>query len=146
MAYNQQQLIFTVASSKRSNLTEVRVLYHPTCATLGSPRGGDDAESAQGRTLVSAAAQAYATQSGRALTGMRPLSPAAPPHGFDRPPSSTKRLRHLRWWIVWTLFGSTVINYISRQTFSVLAPVIARQFQLSHTDLSRIFSAFQISY
>jgi ACS family hexuronate transporter-like MFS transporter len=51
-----------------------------------------------------------------------------------------------RWWIVWTLFGSTVINYISRQTFSVLSPMIAAQFHLSHTDLARIFGAFQISY
>jgi ACS family hexuronate transporter-like MFS transporter len=57
-----------------------------------------------------------------------------------------KPLKHLRWWIVWTLFGSTVINYISRQTFSVLAPVITQELHLSHTDLSRIFSAFQIAY
>ena len=60
--------------------------------------------------------------------------------------SHVKPLKHLRWWIVWTLFGSTVINYINRQTFSVLAPVITAQFHLSHTDLSRIFSAFQIAY
>jgi ACS family hexuronate transporter-like MFS transporter len=52
----------------------------------------------------------------------------------------------MRWWIVWTLFGSTVINYISRQTFSVLAPIITAQFHLSHTDLARIFGAFQVSY
>ena len=45
-----------------------------------------------------------------------------------------------RWWIVWTLFGSTVINYINRQTFSVLAPVISKQFHLSHSDC-RISSA-----
>src|SRR5579859_1407733 len=53
---------------------------------------------------------------------------------------------HTRWWVVWTLFGSTVINYISRQTFSVLAPMITAQFHLSHTDLARIFGAFQVSY
>jgi ACS family hexuronate transporter-like MFS transporter len=54
--------------------------------------------------------------------------------------------KRIRWWIVWALFGSTVINYISRQTFSVLAPMITQELHLSHTDLSRIFSAFQISY
>jgi len=54
--------------------------------------------------------------------------------------------KRIRWWIVWALFGSTVINYISRQTFSVLAPVISQELHLSHTDLSRVFSAFQISY
>lgn len=62
------------------------------------------------------------------------------------PMDSPQRSRRLRWWIVWALFLSTVINYISRQSFSVLAPVITRQFHLSHTDLSRIFSAFQIAY
>jgi ACS family hexuronate transporter-like MFS transporter len=52
----------------------------------------------------------------------------------------------LRWWIVWTLFFSTVINYVSRQSFSVLAPVITQQLHLTHTDLSKIFSAFQLAY
>ena len=51
-----------------------------------------------------------------------------------------------RWWVVWTLFFSTVINYISRQTFSVLAPMLTAHFHYSHTDLSRILGAFQISY
>jgi MFS transporter, ACS family, aldohexuronate transporter len=41
---------------------------------------------------------------------------------------------------------STVVNYISRQTFSVLSPIIAAQFHLSHTDLGKIMSAFQLSY
>jgi ACS family hexuronate transporter-like MFS transporter len=52
----------------------------------------------------------------------------------------------VRWWIVWTIFFSTVINYISRQTFSVLAPVITAQYHLTHTDLAKILGAFQISY
>ena len=41
---------------------------------------------------------------------------------------------------------STAINYISRQTFSVLAPLITAQFHLSHTELAKILGAFQISY
>jgi MFS transporter, ACS family, hexuronate transporter len=52
----------------------------------------------------------------------------------------------VRWWIVWTLFFSTVTNYISRQTFSVLAPLITAQYHLTHTDLAKILGAFQISY
>ena len=52
----------------------------------------------------------------------------------------------VRWWIVWTLFFSTVTNYISRQTFSVLSPMISAQYHLSHTDLAKIIGAFQISY
>src|ERR1700723_3441064 len=58
----------------------------------------------------------------------------------------TKSRGRMRWWIVWTIFCSTVINYISRQTFSVLAPVIAAQYHLSHTDLAKILGSFQISY
>jgi ACS family hexuronate transporter-like MFS transporter len=57
-----------------------------------------------------------------------------------------KPLKRLRWWIVWTLFCSTVINYIDRQTLSVLAPVIIREFHFSHSDYSRIVSGFQIAY
>jgi ACS family hexuronate transporter-like MFS transporter len=56
------------------------------------------------------------------------------------------RASRTRWWIVWTLFFSTVTNYISRQTFSVLAPMLAGQFHFSHSDLGRILGAFQISY
>ena len=55
-------------------------------------------------------------------------------------------VKHLRWWIVWVLFASTVINYISRQTLSVLAPVIIKEYHFSHADYSHIVSAFQISY
>jgi MFS transporter, ACS family, hexuronate transporter len=58
----------------------------------------------------------------------------------------TRTTSRMRWWIVWTLFFSTTINYISRQTFSVLSPVIAVQYHLSHTDLARIIGAFQLSY
>src|SRR5580698_9743996 len=55
-------------------------------------------------------------------------------------------LTRRRWWIVWALFGSTVINYVNRQTLSVLAPVISAELHLSHEALSHIFGAFQISY
>jgi MFS transporter, ACS family, hexuronate transporter len=60
-------------------------------------------------------------------------------------PSEVKRDRR-RWWIVWTLFCSTAINYVNRQTLSVLAPVITREFHLTHGELSNIFGAFQIAY
>lgn len=47
---------------------------------------------------------------------------------------------------MWTLFFSTVTNYISRQTFSVLAPMLAAQYHFSHSDLAKILGTFQISY
>ena len=62
------------------------------------------------------------------------------------PFSQSARLGRTRWWIVWTVFFSTVINYVNRQTFSVLSPVIAAQFHFSHTDLARVIGAFQLSY
>jgi ACS family hexuronate transporter-like MFS transporter len=52
----------------------------------------------------------------------------------------------LRWKIVWILFFSTVLNYVNRQTFSLLAPVISKELHFSHQDLSRVFGAFQITY
>ncbi len=61
-------------------------------------------------------------------------------------PSSTGRVSKARWWIVWTLFFSTVTNYISRQSFSVLSPMITAQYHLTHTDLAKIIGSFQISY
>jgi ACS family hexuronate transporter-like MFS transporter len=71
------------------------------------------------------------------MTGTQP--------GTD-PVARKVRTGRTRWWIVWTLFFSTVTNYISRQTFSVLAPMLSSQFHFSHSDLGRILGAFQISY
>jgi ACS family hexuronate transporter-like MFS transporter len=58
----------------------------------------------------------------------------------------TPRTSKVRWWIVWTLFFSTVSNYISRQSFSILSPLIMSRYHMSHADLGRILSAFQVSY
>jgi ACS family hexuronate transporter-like MFS transporter len=57
-----------------------------------------------------------------------------------------KPTQRLRWWIIGTLFLSTTINYIDRQTLSVLAPVILKELNLSHVDYSKIVSAFQVTY
>ncbi len=59
---------------------------------------------------------------------------------------TVKPKKRLRWWIAWTLFFSTVINYINRMTLSVLAPVITQQFHLNHSQLSWVFGFFQLSY
>jgi MFS transporter, ACS family, aldohexuronate transporter len=57
-----------------------------------------------------------------------------------------KPIKHLRWWIVWTLFCSTVINYIDRQTLSNLAPVITKELHMTNEDYSYIVSSFQAAY
>src|SRR5208337_4533959 len=61
-------------------------------------------------------------------------------------PREKRNSGRVRWWIAWTLFFSTVTNYISRQTFSVLAPLITAQYHLTHTDLAKILGPFQVSY
>jgi len=59
---------------------------------------------------------------------------------------TVKRGGRLRWKIAWTLFFSTVINYISRQSFSVLSPTISSQLHFTHADLAKIFGSFQLAY
>ena len=66
--------------------------------------------------------------------------------GIGLAPPGVRTSGRTRWWIVWTLFFSTVTNYISRQTFSVLAPMLVNQYHFSHADLGRILGVFQISY
>jgi MFS transporter, ACS family, hexuronate transporter len=56
------------------------------------------------------------------------------------------RLPNLRWWIAGLLFLSTVINYIDRQTLSVLAPVLTNELGISPVAYSNILSAFLAAY
>ena len=52
----------------------------------------------------------------------------------------------LRWWIGGLLFASTVINYIDRQTLSVLAPHLKTEFHWSNSDFALLIIAFRIAY
>lgn len=58
----------------------------------------------------------------------------------------TKPIRHLRWWIAGALFLSTVINYIDRQTLSVLAPYIKAEFHWNNTTFAWLIIAFRAAY
>ena len=51
-----------------------------------------------------------------------------------------------RWVIGLLLFASTVINYIDRQTLSVLAPYIKTEFRWSNTDFAFVIIAFRAAY
>jgi ACS family hexuronate transporter-like MFS transporter len=62
--------------------------------------------------------------------------------GQNRPRS----IPSLRWWIAGLLFASTVINYIDRQTLSLLAPYLKVQYRWSNTDYANIVIAFRIAY
>ena len=52
----------------------------------------------------------------------------------------------LRWWIGGLLFASTVINYIDRQTLSILAPYLKLDFHWTNTDYANIAIAFRVAY
>jgi MFS transporter, ACS family, hexuronate transporter len=58
----------------------------------------------------------------------------------------TKPIPHLRWWIAGLLFLSTVINYIDRQTLSVLAPYIKAEFQWNNTTFALLIISFRVAY
>jgi len=59
---------------------------------------------------------------------------------------SRRPIKHLRWWIGGLLFVSTVINYIDRQTFSVLGPYLKIQYQWKNEDYALVVIAFRIAY
>jgi len=61
-------------------------------------------------------------------------------------PPSTRAIPALRWWIGGILFASTVINYIDRQTLSLLAPYLKVQNHWTNTDYANIVIAFRIAY
>lgn len=56
------------------------------------------------------------------------------------------RIPHLRWWIAALLFFSTVINYVDRQTLSVLAPVLTKELGITEVEYSNILTAFLAAY
>jgi len=65
-----------------------------------------------------------------------------------RPETARKRfeLRHLRWYICALLFFASTVNYIDRQTLSVLKPHLQQLMHWSETDYGWIVFAFQLAY
>jgi ACS family hexuronate transporter-like MFS transporter len=55
-------------------------------------------------------------------------------------------VRNLRWFIAALLCCSTALNYLDRQTLSVLASTIQKELRLSTVDYARFGSAFLLSY
>ena len=56
------------------------------------------------------------------------------------------KIRNLRWWVCGLLFLASVISYIDRQTISIAAPAIAKEFSLTNEQLARILSSFLFAY
>jgi ACS family hexuronate transporter-like MFS transporter len=55
-------------------------------------------------------------------------------------------IRRLRWWIGGLLFASTVINYIDRQTLSVLAPFLKFDYHWTNSDFALLIISFRVAY
>jgi ACS family hexuronate transporter-like MFS transporter len=62
------------------------------------------------------------------------------------PSPPTRPIHSLRWWIGALLFASTVINYIDRQTLSILAPFLKADYHWTNTDYANIAIAFRVAY
>ncbi len=58
----------------------------------------------------------------------------------------TRPIRHLRWYIGGLLFLSTVINYIDRQTLSVLGPYLKTEYRWTNSDFALVLIAFRLAY
>ena len=52
----------------------------------------------------------------------------------------------LRWWVCGMLFAASAISYIDRQTVSIVAPILAREYHLNNEQIGRILSAFLLAY
>src|SRR6266481_640257 len=61
-------------------------------------------------------------------------------------PAEKRIIPSLRWWIGGILFASTVINYIDRQTLSILAPFLKQDYHWTNVDYANIAIAFRIAY
>jgi len=60
--------------------------------------------------------------------------------------AARKPITSLRWWIGGLLFASTVINYIDRQTLSLLAPYLKVEYHWTNSDYANIAIAFRVAY
>src|ERR1035441_775092 len=60
--------------------------------------------------------------------------------------AARRPISNLRWWIGGILFASTVINYIDRQTLSLLAPYLKQDYHWTNTDYANIVIGFRIAY
>src|SRR6201981_2067241 len=68
------------------------------------------------------------------------------PTSTPAPSPARPYIRNLRWWIGGLLFASTVINYIDRQTLSLLAPYLKQDYHWTNTDYANLVIAFRVAY
>ena len=62
------------------------------------------------------------------------------------PTKTLPPLPYLRWWICGLLFLSTVINYLDRQTLSVLGPYLKQDYHWKNEDFAWVVISFRVAY
>lgn len=62
------------------------------------------------------------------------------------PTSETARPSRLRWVMVSFALLATIINYLDRQTLSVVAPALREEFKMSNESYGYVLSAFMLAY
>jgi ACS family hexuronate transporter-like MFS transporter len=55
-------------------------------------------------------------------------------------------MKNIRWYIAALLFLASVINYIDRQTLSVVAPTLTKELHMSALQYSNVLQAFLVAY
>ena len=55
-------------------------------------------------------------------------------------------LKGMRWWIVGLICLGTIVNYLSRNTLGVLAPVMMAEMNFTTAQYSYVVGAFQVAY
>ena len=55
-------------------------------------------------------------------------------------------IRGMRWWIVVLVFLAAVLNYVDRQTLSVLAPTIQADLEMDDREYANIVNLFLVAY
>ena len=53
-------------------------------------------------------------------------------------------IHQARWWVLALLFSITIINFVDRQSLSIVAPLLRESLKLSNTDYGIIVAAFQM--
>lgn len=74
------------------------------------------------------------------------MPPTTCHHHLVTASAAARPIARLRWYIGGLLFLSTVINYIDRQTLSVLAPYIKTEFHWNNSTFALLIIGFRIAY
>ena len=69
-----------------------------------------------------------------------------PESGFSAGGGFSPKPSNLRWLMIGLAFLATVINYLDRQTLSVVAPMLKQQFAMRDETYGLILSAFMLAY